>query len=85
MRDSKLAAVLALLEAWAALLLLRIAFWWSVMVIGMPLRRELMRKFVHTLEMVWLSSAELVGFETPTSENFAGRERRARRSGGDGG
>jgi len=50
--DKRLAAALALLEAWAALYLSCIDFWWSTMVNGVPSRRESARMAVHTLEMV---------------------------------
>lgn len=74
------AAALVHLEAWEALFPSRIAFWWSVMVIGVPPRRGLLRTAVHTL--VWLSSAELAGLGIPTLADLTGRERRAWRSGG---
>ena len=50
-----------------------------------PSRRESARTEVHTLEVVWFSLADLVGLRTPTSFNWTGRERRARRSEGYGG
>jgi len=78
-RESESDVALALLESWAVLLPSRMEFWCSTMVIGVLSRRDLVRMAVHTLEVVWLSSAELVRFQTPTRADFTGKDKRARR------
>ena len=60
----------------------RIAAWWSTMTRGVPSSRESVRTEVHTLEVMWLSSADYAGLRMPTPVDLTGRERRARRSGG---
>ena len=82
MRVNMLAVALACLEAWAALLPSRIAFWWLVMASGVPSRRDLVRTAVHTLKVVWLSLADLMELGTPTPADLTGRERRVQRSRG---
>ena len=81
-RVNRSVAVLACLEAWEAPRPSRIAVWWSAMAREVPSRSDLVSTAVHTLEVVWFLSANLVGLGTPTLADLTGRERRARRSGG---
>jgi len=80
-RARRSTAALALLEAWAMLFLPRTTFWWSAMVSRVPLSRESARTAVHTLDVMWLLSADSIGFGMPTPVNLARRERMVRRLG----
>ena len=81
-RERRSTVALAFLEVWVALLPSHMAFWWLVMVSGVPLRRDSVRTAVQTLEVVWLPSVDLIRFRTLTPDDLTGRERRARRLGG---
>jgi len=75
-REASAVAELARLADWAAVRPLHIAAWWLPMTRDVPSSRESVRTDVHTLDVVWLSSADLVGLRMPTPADLTGRERR---------
>ena len=81
-RERSTLAKLACLIDWAVVRPSCIAAWLSGMIRDVLSRRNLVRTEVHTLEVVWLSLAGLVGLGVPTPANLTGRDRRVRSSGG---
>ena len=63
---------MARLADWAAVRSLRIAAWWPPMTRDVPSSRESVRTEVHTLEEVWLSSADLIGVGDADAGRFDG-------------
>ena len=82
-REASAVAELASFTDWAAGYPLHIAAWWSPMTMDVPASRDFVKTKVHTLEVVWLLSADLVRLGMPMPATLTGRERRVRRLGDD--
>ena len=60
-----LVVVLVLLDTWATLCLLCIAFWWLAIVSGVPPRRLLSSTAVQPFGVLWLPTTDTVRIDTP--------------------